>query len=244
MAPEYLFPDWPAPASVRALQTTRLGGFSHGPFASMNLGDHVGDDPAAVAANRQRLAGDMAAAPRWLKQVHGVNVVDAARALTGCEADAAYSRSQGLACVVMTADCLPVLFCNRAGTCVAAAHAGWRGLCAGILERTATAMGEAPSELMAWLGPAIGPDAFEVGDDVRNAFLAHDAAADSAFTQIRPGKWFADIFALATQRLNRVGIRAIHGGGLCTVADPGRFFSFRRDGTTGRMASLIWIDSV
>lgn len=238
---DFLIPDWPAPANVRALQTLRDGGSSPAPWNSFNLGDHVGDDAARVAANRARLRTELPGEPCWLRQVHGVEVVDVAQVAAGTEADAAYATQAGQVCVVMTADCLPVLFCNRQGTVVAAAHAGWRGLLAGVLENTLAAMHCPPGEVMAWLGPAIGPDNFEVGDEVRSAFVAHDAAAGEAFRPQAGGKWLADLYALARRRLNAAGVVAIHGGGLCTVADAGRFFSYRRDGVTGRMASLIWL---
>lgn len=238
---DFLIPDWPAPANVRALQTLRDGGCSPAPWNSFNLGGHVGDEAARVAANRARLRAELPGEPCWLRQVHGVDVVDAALAAAGTEADAAYATQAGRVCVVMTADCLPVLFCNRQGTVVAAAHAGWRGLLAGVLESTLAAMHCPPGEVMAWLGPAIGPDNFEVGDEVRSAFVAHDTAAGEAFRPQAGGKWLADLYALARRRLNAAGVVAIHGGGLCTVADAGRFFSYRRDGVTGRMASLIWL---
>lgn len=239
---ELLVPAWPAPAKVRAMQTTRAGGCSAAPWDSLNLGDHVGDDPACVRANRARLRSGLPGEPAWLKQVHGTRVVDAAlSASVVSEADAAYARQPGAVCVVMTADCLPVLFCNRAGTVVAAAHAGWRGLQAGVLEATIAAMAEAPGELLAWLGPAIGPACFEVGDDVRTAFVGSDPEAAAAFAPASPGKWLADIYRLAERRLHAVGLTSIHGGGRCTVSDRERYFSYRRDGVTGRMATLIWL---
>lgn len=239
---ELLVPAWPAPAKVRAMQTTRAGGCSTAPWDSLNLGDHVGDDPACVLANRARLRSGLPGEPAWLKQVHGTRVVDAALSASVVnEADAAYARQPGAVCVVMTADCLPVLFCNRAGTVVAAAHAGWRGLQAGVLEATIAAMAEAPGELLAWLGPAIGPACFEVGDDVRTAFVGSDPEAAAAFAPASPGKWLADIYLLAKRRLHAVGLTSIHGGGRCTVSDRERYFSYRRDGVTGRMATLIWL---
>lgn len=240
---ECFVPDWPASAPVRALQTTRRGGVSIAPWDSLNLGDHVGDDPACVLSNRAVLHRELPGEPAWLKQVHGTRVVDAAEAcVVPMEADSAYTREPGAVCVVMTADCLPVLFCNRAGTVVAAAHAGWRGLQSGVLESTIAAMGEAPSKLLAWLGPAIGPACFEVGDEVRAAFISGDAGAAEAFAPSAHGKWLADIYCLARRRLQAAGVTSIHGGGLCTVSDHERFFSYRRDGVTGRMASLIWIE--
>ena len=238
----YIVPHWPAPANVCALQSTRQGGISPAPWDSFNLGDHVGDDPARVAANRSVLHGLLPAEPAWLQQVHGILAVDAAKVVKTVEADAAFSRTADCVCAVMTADCLPVLFCDRAGTVVAAAHAGWRGLLAGVLESTIAAMDVAPGELLAWLGPAIGPEAFEVGDEVRAAFVARDPAAASAFRAGQPGKWLADLEALARQRLAQAGVTDLHGGGMCTVSDAERFFSYRRDGQTGRMATLIWLE--
>lgn len=237
-----IVPEWPAPARVRALSTTRLGGVSPAPWDSLNLGIHVEDDPARVAANRAILRARLPAEPAWLNQVHGTCVVDAATVTGTPDADAAVTRTPGAVCVVMTADCLPVLLCDRAGTVVGAAHAGWRGLHAGVIEATLAAMQVPPGEVLAWLGPAIGPAAFEVGDDVRTAFMAEDPAAASAF---RPGavsgKWWADLYVLARLRLARSGVAGVTGGGLCTVADRRRFFSYRRDGLTGRMASLVWL---
>jgi len=236
-------PDWPAPARVRAFATTREGGVSLGPYASLNLGDHVGDEPAAVAANRRLLRAHLPAEPLWLRQVHGVTVADAGLSHVGPpEADAAFARQPGQVCAVLTADCLPVLFCDTAGQVVAAAHAGWRGLLAGVLERTVSAIALPPRELLAWLGPAIGPAAFEVGDEVREAFVAEDALAGAAF---RPapamGKWWADLPALARQRLRRCGLARVYGGDLCTHVDARRFFSYRRDRVTGRLGSFIWL---
>jgi hypothetical protein len=238
---DFLIPDWPAPDNVRALQTLRTGGCSPAPWNSFNLGDHVGDEAARVAANRDLLRASLPGEPCWLRQVHGVKVVDAASASAGVEADAACARTAGSVCVVMTADCLPVLFCNRQGTVVAAAHAGWRGLLAGVLENTLATMQCPAGDVLAWLGPAIGPDNFEVGDEVRNAFVEGDAGATAAFQPQGQGKWLADLYALARRRLAAAGVVGVYGGGLCTVADGGRFFSYRRDGVTGRQASLIWL---
>lgn len=239
---EVLIPDWPAPIGVRAVQTTRLGGGSVAPWDSLNLGDHVGDDPSRVLANRTRLRNRLPGEPFWLKQVHGTRVVEAVPGGSApIEADAAFSRQTGVVCVVMTADCLPVIFCNRAGTVVAAAHAGWRGLQAGVLESTMAAMGESPGEMLAWLGPAIGAACFEVGDEVRAAFIGNDPEAAEAFVPAQPGKWLADIYCLARLRLRAAGVLSVHGGGLCTVSDSKRYFSYRRDGVTGRMATLIWL---
>ena len=242
-----IVPDWPAPRAVRSLLTTRLGGVSAAPYASLNLGDHVGDDRRAVAANRALLRGALAGGgdPRWLAQVHGTRVVDAAACSPSDPppaADASFARDKGVVCTVMTADCLPVLFCDRAGTRVAAAHAGWRGLHAGVLEESIDAMGCEPAEILAWLGPAIGPTAFEVGGEVRDAFLAEQAEAVAAFVPSpNEGKWLADIYRLARLRLARAGVTAIYGGECCTFSDSEQFYSYRRDGQTGRMASLVWL---
>jgi YfiH family protein len=241
MHADWLTPDWPAPAWVRACQTTRAGGASLAPYSGFNLGDHVGDDPVQVAAHRQWLAGQLPAAPLWLQQVHGTTVVRCGEANVGIEADAAVAMAPGQVCAVMTADCLPVLLCDRAGSRVAAAHAGWRGLCAGVLEQTVAALAVPGETLLAWLGPAIGPTAFEVGDEVRQAFLDQDSAAASAFRAAAPGKWWADLYQLARQRLAGSGVHAVYGGDCCTFGDPERFYSYRRDGRTGRMASLIWL---
>lgn len=242
-----LRPDWPAPARVAALTTTRVGGVSAPPYDSLNLGDHVGDEPAAVVENRRRLreACPGLSAISWLTQVHGVEVV-AADAATAPRADAQFTDTPELGCAVMTADCLPVLFCDRAGTRVAAAHAGWRGLCAGVLEKTVRRFSE-PSMVLAWLGPAIGARQFEVGAEVRTQFL--DATAPSQHADIaacfapaaRDGHYLADIYALARVRLRAAGVTALYGGGLCTVTDRAHYYSYRRDGVTGRMTSLIYL---
>jgi hypothetical protein len=224
--------------------TTRAGGVSDVPWASLNLGDHVGDDPAHVAANRARLRQQLPAEPGWLKQVHSARVVELGRD-TDREADASFTRETEQVCAVMTADCLPVLFCDRAGSVVAAAHAGWRGLADGVLEATVAAMQVRPAEVLAWMGAAIGPQAFEVGDDVREAFVAQHPEAAEAFLphpSAAAGKWLADIYRLARNRLNRIGVQAIYGGGRCTFSESDVFYSYRRDGVTGRMASLIWRD--
>ncbi|MDD3326631.1 MAG: peptidoglycan editing factor PgeF [Zoogloea sp.] len=242
MSDAWIVPDWPAPANVKALSTTRAGGVGAAPFDSLNLGTHVGDDPATVAANRARLRALLPAEPCWLNQVHGTVVVDLATAQGVPDADAAVSRRPGAVCVVMTADCLPVLLCDRAGTVVGAAHAGWRGLQGGVIEATVRAMNVPAGELMAWLGPAIGPAAFEVGEEVRAAFLADDSAAAAAFRPAGPaGKWLADLYLLARQHLAALGVTAVHGGDSCTFTEAERFFSYRRDGRTGRMASLVWL---
>lgn len=242
-----LRPEWPAPETVRALCTTRQGGVSRAPWGSFNLGLHVGDSPAAVAQNRTRLStgtGLPASAIGWLDQVHGTSVVELTpdNVDTVPVADASYTRHAGLACAILTADCLPVVLCDRRGQVVGAAHAGWRSLCSGVLENLIGAMRVPGDELLAWLGPAIGPERFEVGPEVRDAFVsvcADDAAAFSS-AGARPGHYLADLYQLATHRLTRVGVCSIQGGGWCTVSEREQFFSFRRDGQTGRMATLIW----
>ena len=242
--PDWIIPEWPVPHSVRALSTTRTGGVSEGRWKSLNLGDHVQDDPAAVSGNRRILVREAAlpSEPFWLRQVHGCAVADTDADQERCEADAAWSGRPGQVCAVMTADCLPVLFTNRAATRVAAAHAGWRGLAAGVLEQAIGSFADAPGEILAWLGPAIGPEAFEVGDEVRNAFISLHAEAASAFTASRPGHWLADIYSLARTRLAAAGVSQVYGGEFCTFSDSERFFSYRRDGVTGRMATLIWLE--
>lgn len=236
-----LIPAWPAPPGVRALQTLRSGGSSPAPWDSFNLGDHVGDSVERVAAHRAQLRQLLPAEPCWLQQVHGIVAVDAENCPNSFIADASFTRRAGVVCAVMTADCLPLLFCDRAGSVVAAAHAGWRGLLAGVLEQTVAGMAVPPSEILVWLGPAIGPSCFEVGDEVRAAFLDESGRSAAAFIAQAPGKWLADIYQLARQRLSRLGITAIHGGDACTVSEKARYFSYRRDGVTGRMASLIWL---
>lgn len=238
-----IFPDWPAPANVRALQTTRVGGVSAEPYDSLNLAGHVGDDALKVAANRQLLSPYVPTEPLWLNQVHGIVVVDAAIAACLPDADASFTRAPNVVCATMTADCLPVLLCDEAGTVVAAVHAGWRGLCDGVIEAAVAAMQTPPKNLMAWLGPAIGPNAFEVGTEVRDAFISHAREAEPAFRAATDDKWLGDIYLLAKQHLHNLGAEHIYGGGLCTYTDQARFFSFRRDGATGRMASMIWLDS-
>lgn len=236
-------PEWPAPPWVRACCTTRGGGVSTGAYGSLNLGGHVGDDPVRVARNRAILRKrlDLPAEPLWLSQVHGCAVAEGAVCSPGCEADAAIARAPGQVCAAMTADCLPLLLCDPQARSVAAVHAGWRGLAAGVIEAAVARLTEDPARLLAWLGPAIGPDAFEVGSEVRAAFLTAAPGVDSAFRPRPGGKWLADIYALARIRLASVGVSRVFGGDLCTFADERRFFSFRRDGATGRMASLIWI---
>jgi YfiH family protein len=238
-------PHWPQPASVRSCATTRAGGISLPPYGSLNLGSHVGDSPEHVALNRQRLIelGGLPAAPHWLEQVHGTDVVQLSLqtpTVPSLIADAAYTREPGIVCAAMTADCLPVLFCSKNGDEVAAAHAGWRGLCSGVLENTVACFEAAPAEIMAWMGPAIGPAHFEVGGEVREAFMAVNSDASAAFTPAG-AKFMADIYLLARLRLQAAGITAIYGGEYCTVTDSNKFYSYRRDGITGRLASLIWL---
>jgi polyphenol oxidase len=283
---DWVEPDWPAPGGVRALSTVRSGGVSLVPYASLNLGDHVGDMPTAVAENRRRLVVEagLPAEPVWLAQVHGITVADldarmsldatgeAASVAAGSQsaggvtsaaaaslvaasvagttpiagaaftADAAFTRQPGMVCAILTADCLPVLLADESGGVVAAAHAGWRGLVGGVIEATVGAMGERPGALMAWLGPAIGPEHFEVGAEVREAMLQEDPGAEGAFVLNERGRFMADLEALARRRLATLGVNRIYGGGRCTHADAERYFSHRRDGVTGRQATLIWLD--
>ncbi|GAB4263133.1 MAG: peptidoglycan editing factor PgeF [Methylomicrobium sp.] len=235
-----LLPDWPAPDRVFAATTLRSGGVSQGCFGSLNMALHVGDDPVQVLKNRQLISEMLAlpSPPAWLNQVHGCAVVDAASVSGPVDADAAFSHAPGIVCAVMTADCLPVLLCSRDGLSVAAVHAGWRGLLSGVITETVKAMNR--SDLLVWLGPAIGPEAFEVGDEVRAAFVDKDPAYLKGFRRTDSGRWLADIYRLARIDLASVGIEAVYGGHFCTVTDSERFFSFRRDGQTGRMATLIW----
>lgn len=244
---DWIVPDWTAPPEVDAFVTTRHGGVSIGPLATMNLGRNSDDDPAALAVNRQRLQAFLPAAPVWLAQVHGSAVATLNRAPAPDApppiADAAVTREPGVVCAVLTADCLPVLFAERHGRAVGVAHAGWRGLAAGILEATVAALhdlGASPGDLLAWLGPGIGPDAFEVGSEVRAAFCVGDPDAASCFVPRRDGKWLADLHRLARRRLAVAGVTQVHGSGYCTYSDAARFYSYRRDRASGRMAALIW----
>ncbi|MCP5149459.1 MAG: peptidoglycan editing factor PgeF [Ectothiorhodospiraceae bacterium] len=236
-------PSWPAPAWVRAVATTRGGGVSVGPFASLNLGGAAGDDPASVGTNRDRLraALDLPAEPCWLAQEHGTTVVEAGDDARGAPADGSVAHAAGVVCAVLTADCLPVLLVDTRNRAVAAVHAGWRGLAAGVLERGVDALAGQPTDVLAWIGPAIGPAAYEVGDEVRHAFVSDDPLATAAFRPSPRGRWLADLPALGRARLARAGVTSVHGGEHCTLSAPDRFFSYRRDGTTGRMATLIWI---
>lgn len=240
-----IVPPWPAPPGVKAACTTRGGGVSQAPWASFNLGSHVGDAPEDVLENRRRLgtwAGVDEARFGWLEQVHGAEAVELP-AVGVPRADASFTSEPGTVCVVLTADCLPVLLCDTEGTRVAAAHAGWRGLCDGVLERTVEHLGN-PARLMAWLGPAISPGQFEVGPEVREAFVLADPAAATAFSPaVRSGHFMADIYQLARQRLANAGVLQVYGGEYCTVSDPALFYSYRRDGQTGRMASFVWLEA-
>ncbi len=237
-------PGWPAPARVKAYATTRKQGKSEGNYLGLNLGDHVADDPAAVAHNRQRLQQvlGLELPPTWLNQVHGTHVLPLPAQGKDNTADAASTQQAGVPCAVMTADCLPVLFCDRQGSFVAAAHAGWRGLLDGVLEQSIRAFPGEAGELMAWLGPAISQPSFEVGSEVRKAFIEHDDQARDAFLPGKgAGKWQADLYMLARQRLAEAGVQSVYGGHYCTLLDPDTFYSYRRDHQTGRQASLIWI---
>lgn len=242
---ELIVPHWPAPASVRACCTTRRGGVSRPPFDHLNLSSGVGDDPAAVTANRARLTARLRlpAKPLWMRQVHGTRVLEAGVVEPGSEGDACIARTSGTPCAVSVADCLPVLFCAGNGSVVAAAHAGWRGLAAGVLENTIAEMKVAPSEIITWLGPSIGASAYEVGPEVRDAFVDRHHEDAVAFSPSRPMRWNADLAGLARARLRRCGVAAVHGGDSCTHSDPRRFYSYRRDERTGRFAALIWIEA-
>ena len=245
---DWIEADWPAPAHVRTLVTSRNGGVSAAAYAGagggMNLGTHVGDDPRAVAQNRARLLSILPGEPTWLHQVHGTRVLDLASLHAGAEpyADASFTRRRGEVCAVLVADCLPVFFCDWQGSVVGAAHAGWRGLAAGVLEQTISAMGAAPQDLLAWLGPCIGPRHFEVGEEVRDAFANHDPASLAMFAPCATGKWLADLPGLARLRLSAAGLRSIEGGQDCTYANPQRYYSYRRERVCGRMAALIWLE--
>lgn len=238
----WIVPDWPAPPAVRALVTTRAGGASRGPFAALNLGTRVGDDPAAVEHNREILRSRLPADPVWLQQVHGTAVVDAESAGALPRADGAVARTRHSVCAVLTADCVPVLLAHRSGGVVGIAHAGWRGLSGGVIAAVLARMAVPPGEVSAWLGPGIGPQAYEVGRDVYDAFVVPDPALAAAFAPRGAGKFLADLYALARRRLAVAGVTAVYGGGFCTCTDSARFYSYRREKTTGRFASLIWID--
>ncbi|MGF1684639.1 peptidoglycan editing factor PgeF [Photobacterium minamisatsumaniensis] len=243
-----ILPDWPAPANVKAVTTTRVGGVSVAPYQGFNLGAHVGDDSTAVQANRDSLQSQLGLQHplAWLNQTHSTEVIELVHPLNCVpDADGSYTQQSNLACTVMTADCLPVILCDKAGTQVAAVHAGWRGLADGILEATVARFSCEKSDILAWMGPAIGADAFEVGGEVRKQFMAFDAIAQHAFTastKDTDDKWFASLYMLATQRLNNVGVTAVFGGDYCTYRDAKQFYSYRRDGVTGRQATLVWLD--
>jgi YfiH family protein len=239
-----IYPDWPAAPQVRAVSTTRLGGVGQEPFDSFNLGDHVGDNAFHVSLNRQRLQHRLELPNEifWLRQVHGTRAVCAEEIQVPVDADAIYTFRPGFICAVLTADCLPILLCDRAGTWVAGIHAGWRGLVEGIVTTTLMSINQAPSQILAWLGPAIGPHCFEVGEEVREAFIKQDRNTANCFRPTLTGRWWADIYALARCQLHASGVNAVYGGTLCTFTDQQRFFSYRRDGSkTGRMATLIWL---
>lgn len=241
--PDFIVPDWPVPATVKSVVTTRNTGESLPPFDSFNVADHVEDSAEHVLANRELLKEklQLPAEPVWLQQVHGIQVVRAELAAEVEIADASTTEELNTICTVMTADCLPVLLCDQAGTQVAAVHAGWRGLVDGILETSVNTFQQPGQELLAWLGPAIGPKAFEVGEEVRQLYVEADADLAEAFVAGKPGKWYLDIYTAAKIRLSKLGVSKIYGGGLCTHSDTTRFYSYRRDGVTGRMASMIWI---
>ena len=243
--PGWIVPDWPVSQRVRALITTRSGGASTGAYAGWNFGDHVGDEALAVSRNRDALRDFLPDDPVWLRQVHGSRVIEAGPGAVGQEADAAVAWHSGRVCAVLTADCVPVLLADADGSAVGIAHAGWRGLAAGVIENVVCVLGEGGigcGSLTAYLGPGIGASAYQVGSDVFEAFVTADADAASAFVPRGPGKFLADLNKLARQRLERLGIRRIYGGTFCTYNDPERFYSFRRDGATGRMASLVWME--
>ena len=239
--PDWIAPEWPAARRVRALITTRAGGVSSNEFASLNLSARVGDDPQRVARNRAILGACLPAEPAWVKQVHGTVVIEAAKATPETEADGLVTRAAGAVCAVLTADCLPVLLADRTGKTVGIAHAGWRGLAAGIIENVVRAMDVPASNLIAYVGPGIGPQRYEVGEDVRQAFVGKEPDAAAAFVSRQNGRYLADLHKLARQRLSAAGVDEVHSASVCTVSD-GRFFSFRRDGVTGRMASLVWLE--
>jgi YfiH family protein len=241
----FFIPDWPAPDSVRAIQTTRGGGCSEGSYESFNLGDHVGDDPLNVARNREQLleVAALPSQPAWLQQVHGVSIVQAGDFASPPEADVAWSDERGVVCTVLTADCLPLLVCDRTGSHVAAVHSGWRGMSAGVIESAIGQLfkrGVKADDLLVWLGPAIGPDAYEIDAPVYDAFLAREPACETAFKVSRPGHWHLDLYKAARILLARTGVQAVYGGNYCTHSDE-QFFSHRREAPCGRQASLIWL---
>ena len=250
MSVAWLTPEWPAPPRVRALSTWRGGGVSTGKYESLNLGTHVDDEGTAVAENRRRLAeaARLPAEPCWLRQMHGTEVADldsavpAAMSVPLSSRDASYTRTPGRICAILTADCLPLLIVDVDGSVIGAVHAGWRGLCAGVLAATVRAMGTDPAALIAWIGPCIGPAAYEVGPEVRDALVAAMPAAAPAFRINARSRFMADLPLIARLQLQALGLRAIYGGTVCTYADKSRYFSHRRDGQSGRQATLIWLE--
>jgi len=242
--PGWISADWPAPANIKAGTTTRVGGVSQGQYTSFNLAQHVEDDISAVQQNRRRLTKwlGLSSEPRWLNQVHGCDVSTDDSPVSN--ADAIVTSVANNVCAVMTADCLPVLFCDQEGTCVAAAHAGWRGLAAGVIEHTLDKMPVSRDQILVWLGPAIGPDAFEVGSEVKDVFVEQNTDLAAAFRPRSEDKWLMDIYVAARILLMQLGIGNVYGGGFCTYAETERFYSYRRDRQTGRMVSLIWMDSI
>lgn len=242
---QWITPDWPAPANIKAFTTLRDGGYSKPPYNSLNLALHVEDEPNTVLANRRLLVEQLKlpSMPIWLNQIHSTITVDAGNIHHIPDADASFTTKPGIVCAVLTADCLPLLVCNKQGTLVSAIHAGWRGLAKGVIEAAISPLTAKPDDLLVWLGPAMGPQKFEVGADVIDLFIAHDAAAKAAFTQYTATTWLADIYQLAKQRLHKLGIRHIFGGTHCTYTEQDLFFSFRRDAKTGRMANMIWMEN-
>lgn len=242
-ASDLIIPNWPAPNNIKAISTTRYGGYSMPPYDNMNLGSHVGDDMLLVEQNRQQLTllAHLPESPRWLEQVHGTHIINSNDWQAEIKADAIFSQHAHHVCPIMTADCLPLLLCNQQGDTVAAIHVGWRGLAAGIIEKTLDLFSCNHSDILAWLGPAIGPTQFEVGQEVYDQFVSPDPDASDAFIKTDDQHYHADIFLLARQRLQGNNVSKIFGGDFCTVSDDKRFFSYRRDGVTGRMASMIWI---
>jgi purine-nucleoside/S-methyl-5'-thioadenosine phosphorylase / adenosine deaminase len=240
---DLIIPDWPAPNNIKAISTTRHGGVSQYPYTQLNLGTHVGDDPHLVSQNRAHITQslNLPEEPRWLEQVHGTTIIESQHWQQDIKVDAIFSQQTGHVCAVMTADCLPILLCNQQGDTIAAIHAGWRGLAAGIIEKTIQKFSCEPQEIIAWLGPAIGPSQFEVGLEVYELFVANAPVACEAFKINGPHHYLADIYLLARQRLEKNNVQKVFGGDFCTVSDEERFFSYRRDGITGRMASMIWI---
>lgn len=241
---DLIIPDWPAPSWIKAYTTTRVGGFSHAPYNSFNIATHVGDNLDDVSKNRQLLQKNLHLKKPiiWLEQIHGNTAISADHPIGNLAADAIYSREEQTVCAVQTADCLPILVCSSNSYCVAAIHAGWKGLSNGIIETTIKALALSPNDILVWLGPAIGPQAFIVGEQVFQSFIDNDPAAKVAFQSLGNKQWLANLYQLAQQRLHKLGITSIYGSNYCTFSDSTRFFSFRRDRLTGRMLSLIWIN--